>query len=896
MGPVSGSVYRYEDDPVAVAEPRFRWEWWIGVAVVLLCSGYVFWQLTPGISFWPIWRIRFGVLFADTTTNGGDMGAHVWWPAFLREHWFTHGRLSGWAPDWYAGFPVGQFYFPLPAVLVSALDLFIPYNVAFKFVTVSGAVLLPYAAWEFARGLRFPWPAPPLFSIAVVRYMFEVRHIGNENTWTIYGGNLAGLLAGEFAFALALALALLFLGTLGRTLDTGKRPWLPAMLLALTVTCHIIVAVFAVVGAIGVLLARRPLRTAPIAVAVGVTAFLLTAVWVVPLLATQAYTTNMRYERVTRYTDFLFRLPRGLWLLIFVAVVCTGWWRRTTTLLLIGMAAAFAVLFRFWGELHVWNTRFLPFYWLTVALLGAAGAVEVVRFVGNGAVWIVDWVRAGDVPHRPERAAGADRAVPVDDAVEADEAEVFDDDAEVVDEAFAAPMLFDGPVAPDGAPDEPAEVDRWHSDAPLTEHRRSMLLAVVSSILVVGVVLGLLSWVNGHRAPVPGWASWNYSGYERKAAYPEFRDIIDTMDRLGRKQPGRALWEPSSTLNTYGTTLALELLPYFTKGRISSMEGLYFESAATTPYHFLTVSELAAPGNPSNPVRGLDYGTIDDFDLGVRHLQMLGVRYYMAQSSDAKRRADGDPHLRLVAEVPDRDQAEPLGWKIYEVSGSALVEGLRYEPVVVTGLRGRSQSECFGSAPNPGRDPDLSAWECAAAPWWRDRAALDVPFAASGPPSWARVDATRVDAAPRKPLPPVRVSDIVETPHDVSFHVDQIGRPVVVKVSYFPNWQVHGAKGPYRLAPNLMVVIPTAHDVRLTYGLTKFDWLGRLLTLVGLAALWSLLRADPARIPSALGRGRNEGPLEVEAAVVGPAAPLALPGAEPDEPDPLPPVSDPALP
>ena len=54
----------------------------------------------------------------------------------------------------------------------------------------------------------------------------------------------------------------------------------------------------------------------------------------------------------------------------------------------------------------------------------------------------------------------------------------------------------------------------------------------------------------------------------------------------------------------------------------------------------------------------------------------------------------------------------------------------------------------------------------------------------------------------------------------ISFHVDKVGVPVVVKESYFPNWQVHGADGPYRLAPNLMVVIPRQHDVSLTYGLT----------------------------------------------------------------------------
>ena len=39
--------------------------------------------------------------------------------------------------------------------------------------------------------------------------------------------------------------------------------------------------------------------------------------------------------------------------------------------------------------------------------------------------------------------------------------------------------------------------------------------------------------------------------------------------------------------------MALMLLPYWTDGCIGSMEGLYFESSATTPYHFLNQSELS---------------------------------------------------------------------------------------------------------------------------------------------------------------------------------------------------------------------------------------------------------------------------------------------------------------
>ena len=44
------------------------------------------------------------------------------------------------------------------------------------------------------------------------------------------------------------------------------------------------------------------------------------------------------------------------------------------------------------------------------------------------------------------------------------------------------------------------------------------------------------------------------------------------------------------------------------------------------------------------------------------------------------------------------------------------------------------------------------------------------------------------------------------------------GVPVVVTISYFPNWQVSGAEGVYRVSPNLMVVVPTSHHVSLWYG------------------------------------------------------------------------------
>jgi len=123
------------------------------------------------------------------------------------------------------------------------------------------------------------------------------------------------------------------------------------------------------------------------------------------------------------------------------------------------------------------------------------------------------------------------------------------------------------------------------------------------------------------------------------------------------------------------------------------------------------------------------------------------------------------------------------------------------------------------------------------APWWTDRSKLDVAFAQSGPPEWKRVDGRDIGNVQPKFIDPVEVTGIHRSVKDISFHVSEVGKPVVVKESYFPNWHVSGAKGPYRLAPNLMVVVPTSNDVRLSYGLTKYDWVGRGLTVLGLIGL-----------------------------------------------------------
>src|SRR5207344_1852497 len=94
---------------------------------------------------------------------------------------------------------------------------------------------------------------------------------------------------------------------------TGKRRWLPAVLIALAVMSHIVVAIFVGVAALLLWLVRSPRRTWPIAVAVGVVGLALTSVWTLPLLGQQAYTQSMRYAKVFS-TGSSFKVP--YWILL----------------------------------------------------------------------------------------------------------------------------------------------------------------------------------------------------------------------------------------------------------------------------------------------------------------------------------------------------------------------------------------------------------------------------------------------------------------------------------------------------------------------------------------------------------------------------------------------------
>jgi hypothetical protein len=869
---------RLSGDPGAIAE----------LALTVVTIGLCTWLLLE--------TVHIDLVLRNTTPTGGDMGAHVWGPNYLQHHLLPQGRLSGWTMDWYNGFPAYQFYMVVPsllivllhvglhpvfgvivalaaaglalacwareplfrfrrvatvgAVVLTILVLPIAYNVSFKLVTVLGIVTMPLACWAMAKLADLPFPIPPFAAAASLLFLFnrEPLYAGHGN---IIGGNFTSTMAGEFAFSISLTLSVLYLGVAARGLRTGKYRASAAVLFALAGLCHLIPAFF-VLACTGALFLLHPdkARLKWLATMVPV-AGLLTAFWVVPFWWRSSYVNDMGWERLpeanARYSSlaadvggnpssYLYYLwpPSGMrWIMVGAAVgVIVSIVRRYRVGMVLSMAwlgvlAAFVLL----PQYRLWNARLLPFLFLVVTMLAAIGLGEVIRMAGIVASGRVDR------PFRPISVTVAALAVAIT--------------------LVSAIIPLDGIMAKTGTKFGFERVPVTRTET--VDGKPTSTTVTEARFKLFGISLYKATPTMNALA---GWSRWNFTGLEGKeptcstdaqgkqtcvGGWPEYREFIATMAALGQNPDygcGRTMWEfDKDSLNSYGTTMSFMLLPYWTDGCIGSQEGLYFEATPSVPYHFIMQSELSAQG--SGAQNGIRYPGFN-FDKGVEHLQLLGVKYYTAISATAVAAADANPNLTQIATAGR--------WHIYEVADAPEVAPLEYEPVVVDDI-GETQDDWL---------PTASAWF--------QKGDLAVPLAAHGPSSWKRVEVTKVpttyrrlvswlndqlgrtgsfDQVPEQPktkLPANTVTNIRHDEQSLSFDVSTPGVPVLVKTSYFPNWKVSGGEGPYRVSPNLMVVVPTSKHVTMDFGRTPPDYLAYAMTLFGIAALVWLARRKPIEV------------------------------------------------
>jgi hypothetical protein len=704
--------------------------------------------------------------------------------------------------DWYSGLPIYRFYMVVPALMIVLLDVVLPYGIAIKIIAVIGILALPYTTWLFGRFAKFAYPLPELFAIAATIFLFD-------ESFTIYGGNIASTMAGEFSFSISLSLAMLGFALLAKGLDTGKYRVLAAIIISLSALSHGIVLLFVFGGAALMLVVWNKRESMQFGAKVIALAVLLSSFWVLPFVTNHAYMTDMKYEpRPSGAADSFWKMFFPLHILLDVSITAlavigaialvrsrhkAGTW---ITLLTLSLAAGVFIARNSLPVIGLlWNPRILPFFYLLRYFLFVVGLYELATF----ALRMKSMSRIARA--EPGTAVVLDIAKPRDN---------FTFNLALLS-GFALFVL--------------AAIGFRFQELPFGSTQ-------VNSAGQYEYVWGPLRTKSTNDGFVDGWARWNFTGYEGKNAYGEYYGIVQTMKQLGEDSTqgcGRALWENSGELNKYGTTMSLMLLPFWTDGCISSMEGLFFEAAGSTPYHFITAAAMSKQS--SNPVRELRYDN-NDATLGVRYMQELGVKYFMGFTPEAIAQASQQEGLIEVA------RSGP--WVVYRVANSDVVTPLATQPVVAN-----------ISSSNP-----RERWLEVGTSWFQHPETWTTPIADDGPSEWQRIDVV-VDESKREgepnsnnrrvdvvnpataltpvPLEPVVISNVNIGEESVRFSVDKIGVPVLVRVSYFPNWKVDGATGPYRVAPNMMVVIPTSTTVNMHYGWNMIDYVAYLLSFAGIA-------------------------------------------------------------
>ena len=257
--------------------------------------------------------------------------------------------------------------------------------------------------------------------------------------------------------------------------------------------------------------------------------------------------------------------------------------------------------------------------------------------------------------------------------------------------------------------------------------------------------------------------------------------------------------------------MVLMTIPLYTHH--TSMEGLYFDSSITTPFHFIAVSGLAE--RPSNPVGGLRYIN-NQFEKGEEYLEELGVDYFISFTDSITNKSLESDKLTLLF---SSDPFTVFGIKSNKVE---LVDQklVRFEK---TTFIERSVSSIF-------RNTAYSNF-------------FDVSY-----DNFNNLDTQRIIEVETSDLTQLKsstemanVTNLKINSNTISFNTDKPNKLHIVKISYFPNWEVQNGAGPYRISPSFMAVIPYSENVELKFKKSSIETYSFYIAIISLLLFIGLL-------------------------------------------------------
>lgn len=679
--------------------------------------------------------LRIDLVFSDSLPTGGDMGAHIVPTKFFVSELISNLKISGWSNDWFAGYPAYYFYFPLPPIIVAILSPVFPFGVAFKIMVVSSLVLLVFSIQKLISqkniiSSHLGFAAGLLFLLT--------------ESFTIFGGNLASSLAGQYSFTYSLAFGNLSIYFLTKS-NLKNSLYYSTLCISFCVLSHIIpFIIFIPVYSFYFLQNKSEILKK-------FSAFLiflfLTIRFSISLFTNLEYTTNMTYSPYRNISDLIKPdiLPLLLLSIIFLfAAQSKNIFKNLFSLE--GYLILSSILLFFYGpEGALWNGRVVPFF-----ILGT------ILFVFNLLIQNIDSLASKFQGH------------------------MLLSSIYLVIGFF---LLFN-------------YYSRWNDRYEVTALFIVGLFLILYffnlnklnqlfSFLFITLTISTVSFL-------PHWLNWNFTGYEGK---PEWGEISSLYDKLNNISSGRIMWEPNPDLNKYGTPMVLMTIPMFTDHE--SVEGLYFDSSITTPYHFVTISGLAE--RPSNPVGGLSYIN-GNFDKGVRYMKQLGVDYFITYTDSIFNKAIDSTELEFLFE------SSPFN--VFKLNSSKV-------DLITSELINFSQPSLYERISNSVfKNPFEESFFTLSMQEFQKEENIRVIDKLSLGEIENKLSTDQVQ---------VIITDFKINNNQLTFSTNQPGKLHLIKVSYFPNWTIEDGDGPYRITPSFMAVVPNSNDVKLTFETTNLE-------------------------------------------------------------------------
>ena len=201
---------------------------------------------------------------------------------------------------------------------------------------------------------------------------------------------------------------------------------------------------------------------------------------------------------------------------------------------------------------------------------------------------------------------------------------------------------------------------------------------------------------------------------------------------------------------------------------------------------------------------------------GIEHLKLFNVKDFIVVSSEIKEKIKEFPQFKPAKTIPP--------YSIYELTTNEnrYVTPLKYEPILCKTqnwkktffwwFRNYGKYEGVHLVFDPGSSTDRSRFKSA-------------------------IDSSLFQSLPRIPInKPCDVSEEIRE-EEIIIRTSAPGIPLLIKVSYHPNWKVEGADKVYLASPSFMLIYPNQEEVRLYFGKTFWNYLGNALTIFGVAII-----------------------------------------------------------